>query len=133
MTLRTATLVVALAIGMVLAPLAADAQAPGKVARIGVLASQSLTPINAHILEAFRNGLRDLGWVEGENLVIEWRRAEGKVERLPTLAAELVRLNVDVLVALGTPPSLAASRRLPRFPSSRCIHWTQWRSGWWLV
>jgi putative ABC transport system substrate-binding protein len=113
---RTAALIVTLALGLLAAPHAADAQQAGKVVRIGVLFSQSFTPVAAPIVEAFRNGLRDLGWVEGQNLVIEWRWAEGKVERLPALAAELVRLTVDVLVASAAPPSLVAKQATSTIP-----------------
>ena len=78
----------------------ADAQQPAKIPRIGFLSGQSLSTISARI-EAFRQGLRELGYVEGKNIVIEWRFAEGKLDRLPTLAAELVRLKVDVIVTSG--------------------------------
>ena len=94
------------------APLAAEAQPAAKIFRIGYLATNP-TP---HFQEAFRQGLRDLGYVEGRNLVIEDRDAEGKPERLPALAAELVALKVDVIVASGTPAALAtkqATRTLP--------------------
>ena len=94
------------------APLAAEAQPAAKIFRIGYLATNP-TP---HFQEAFRQGLRDLGYVEGRNLVIEDRDAEGKPERLPALAAELVGLKVDVFVASGTPAALAtkqATRTLP--------------------
>ena len=76
------------------APLVA-AQSPVKTARIGVLANGT-APTEAHRHEAFRQGLNELGYVEGRNIVIEYRYAEGKSERFPALAAELVRLNVDV-------------------------------------
>jgi len=66
--------------------------------------------VNPHLPEAFRQGLRDLGYVEGRNLVIEIRSAEGKLERLPALAAELVALKVDVIVAGGTPAALATKQ-----------------------
>src|SRR5262245_66356012 len=83
--------------GVLAAPLAAVAQQAAKVARIGYLSeSLAATP---HIQEAFLQGLRDLGYVEGRNVVIEYRDAEGKFERLPALAAELVALKVDVIVA----------------------------------
>jgi putative ABC transport system substrate-binding protein len=75
------------------APLAGGAQEAGKVARVGVLASSS------PLLEAFRQGLRELGYVEGRNILIEHRSPEGRDERLPELAAELMRLNADVIVA----------------------------------
>jgi putative ABC transport system substrate-binding protein len=96
------------------APLAAEGQQTAKVARIGFL-SLNLAP-NPHLKEAFRQGLRDLGYVEGHNVVIEYRDAEGKLERLPALAAELIALQVDVILAGGTPQALAAkqaSRTLP--------------------
>jgi len=59
--------------------------------------------------EAFRQGLRDLGWVEGKNISIEYRIAEGRIDRLPDLAADLVRLKVDIIVAATTPESLASA------------------------
>jgi putative ABC transport system substrate-binding protein len=78
------------------------AQQPKKVPRIGYLtASASLSVISART-EAFRQGLHELGYVEGKNVVIEWRSAEGKLDRLPALAAELVRLKVDVIVTSGS-------------------------------
>ena len=83
------------------------AQQAGKVARIGVLTQGSSTS-GQHILEAFRQGLRELGYVEGQNIVFEYRWAEGRAERLPDLAAELLRLKVDVIVAGGTLAPLAA-------------------------
>src|SRR6185369_4746387 len=81
------------------APFAAEARQATKVARIGYLSNQ--LGAYPHLQEAFRQGLRDLGYVEGRNLVIEYRDAEGKVERLPALAAELVALKVDVIVTEG--------------------------------
>jgi putative ABC transport system substrate-binding protein len=96
------------------APLAAEAQQAAKVARIGLLATNLASA--PHVFEAFRQGLRDLAYVEGRNLVIEYRDAEGKLERLPALAAELVALKIDVIVASDTPAALAskqATRTLP--------------------
>lgn len=95
MTLRKTRLVavVALALGILAAPLAADGQQASKVPRIGYLEFGSAAPGTPH-LEAFRQGLRDLSWVEGQNIAIEVRYAEGKHDRLPELAAELVRLKV---------------------------------------
>jgi len=86
-----------IAAGALLAtPLGADAQQAAKVARIGYLSpNRAATP---HVRDAFLQGLRDVGYVEGRNVAIEYRDAEGKVERLPTLAAELVALKVDVIV-----------------------------------
>jgi putative ABC transport system substrate-binding protein len=76
----------------------AEAQQPKKVPRIGYLGSIPLSAFVSRI-EAFREGLRELGYVEGKNIVIEWRSAEGKLDRLPALAAELVRLKVDIIVS----------------------------------
>src|SRR5262245_56423810 len=76
----------------------ADAQQPKKVPQIGYLSSTSPSAGSSRI-EAFREGLRELGYIEGKNLVIEWRYAEGKLDRLPALAAELVRLKVDIIVS----------------------------------
>ena len=88
------------------APLAAAAQPPAKIPRIGVLRSGS--PPDPFV-EAFRLGLRELGYAEGRNISLEYRWAEGREERLPDLAAELVRLKVDVIVA-GGPAAVAAAK-----------------------
>jgi putative ABC transport system substrate-binding protein len=96
------------------APLAAEAQQAAKIARIGYL-SPNLAA-SPHLHEAFRQGLRDLGYVEGRNVVIEYRDAEGKPERLPALAAELVALKVDVIVAANTPTALAAKQATRTIP-----------------
>ena len=89
------------------APLVAEAQQAGKVPRIGYLGAN---PPSANVarIEAFRQGLRELGYVEGENIIIEWRSAEGALDHLPALAAELVRLKVDVIVTGGSPTTRAA-------------------------
>jgi putative ABC transport system substrate-binding protein len=101
--------------GFVAAPLAAEAQQAAKVARIGFLRSNLAA--NPHLQEAFLQGLRDLGYVEGRNVVIEYRDAEGKLERLPALAAELVALKVDVIVTGGgTPTALAAKQATRTLP-----------------
>jgi len=76
----------------------AEAQQPKKIPRIGFLCAPSPVTVSARI-EAFRPGLRELGYIEGQNVVVEYRYAEGKLDRLPDLAAELVRLPVDVIVA----------------------------------
>ena len=78
----------------------AQAQQPAKVPRIGYLTNESLSALSART-EAFRKGLRELGYLEGKNIVIEWRDAEGKLDRLNELAVELVRLRVDVIVTAG--------------------------------
>src|SRR5215475_3466239 len=93
----------------------AEAQQPGKIFRIGFL-----DPTNASgmvvLVDAFRQGLSKLGWIEGKNIVFEYRFAEGKPERLPELAAELVRLKVDLIVTSGTPPALAAKKATTTIP-----------------
>jgi putative ABC transport system substrate-binding protein len=97
------------------APLAAEGQRAAKVPRIGFL-GLNLAP-NPDLHEAFRQGLCDLGYVEDRNVVIEYRDAEGKLERLPALAAELVALKVDVIVAGGgTPGALAAAQATRTIP-----------------
>jgi putative tryptophan/tyrosine transport system substrate-binding protein len=101
--------------GIVVAPLAAEAQQAAKIARIGYLTGSLAT--NPHLPEAFRQGLRDLGYVEDRNVVIEYRDADRKSERLPALAAELVALKVDVIVAAGgTPAALAAKQATRTLP-----------------
>ena len=85
----------------------AQAQQPTKIPRIGYLAGSSPSAISARI-EAFRQGLRELGYVEGKNIVIEWRSVEGKADQLPGLAAELVRLQVEVIVTGGPTATRAA-------------------------
>ena len=96
-----------LLLGILLASLPADAQQPARASRIGFLGTSS--PSTApHALEAFRQGLRGLGYLEGQNIVVEYRWAQGRQERLSGLAAELVRLNVDVIVAPNTQAALAA-------------------------
>jgi len=108
-------IVAALALVVLAAPIAAKAQAPAKVPRIGYLSSSSPTDLT-HLLEAFRQGLRELGYVEGQNIAIEYRWAEGKYERLPDLAAELVRLKVDVIVTEAPPAPEAAKQATSTIP-----------------
>ena len=96
------------------APLAAQAQQPGKIYRVGFLwDSPAVWP---HALEGFRQGLRDLGWVEGRNIVVEYRWAEGRFDRLPTLVEELVRLKVDIIVAPTSIYAEAAKRATSTIP-----------------
>jgi putative ABC transport system substrate-binding protein len=105
-----ATLILALLV----APLAAEAQQSGKVYRIGFLWD---TPaVWPHALQAFREGLRDLGWVEGQNIVVEYRWAEGRFERLPGLVEELVRVKVDLIVAPTSIYTGAAKRTTSTIP-----------------
>src|SRR5262247_3174337 len=97
------------------APLAAEAQQAAKVPRIGFLSltSPSDRPL---LLDAFRQGLRELGWVEGQNIAIDYRYAEGRVDRLRDLAAELVRLRVDLIVSFGTQGVTAAKNATEQIP-----------------
>ena len=104
-----------LAGGLLVSPFAAEAQQAAKVPRIGYLVSNLAA--SPHLHEAFRQGLRDLGYVEGRSVVIEYRDAGGKYDRLPALAAELVALKVDVIVAAGgTRSSLAAKHATRTLP-----------------
>ncbi len=96
------------------APLAAEAQQPGKVARVGILSTAN--PRSASLYQAFEQRLRELGYVEGQNIAIEFRNAEGSVDRFPGLAAELVRLNVDVIVTATDPATRAAKRATTTIP-----------------
>ncbi|MBM2803131.1 MAG: transporter substrate-binding protein [Deltaproteobacteria bacterium] len=93
----------------------AQAQQSTKIPRIGYLANVSPS-VNAARTEAFRQGLRELGYVEGKNIVIEWRSSEGKADRLPGLAAELVRLKVDVIVTAGGGSTRAAKKATVTIP-----------------
>jgi ABC-type uncharacterized transport system substrate-binding protein len=114
MRLHTVGLLVLLALGALLAPGVADAQ-PTHVHRIGRLSTGSRLS-EQPIVEPFLQGLRDFGYVEGHNLVIEQRYAEGQVERLPALAAELVQLQVEVLVARGDAAVRAAQHATHTIP-----------------
>jgi putative tryptophan/tyrosine transport system substrate-binding protein len=89
--------------------LPANSQQPKKVPRIGILAAQSPSS-SSYRVEAFRKGLIELGYTEGKNIALEYRYADGRLERLPDLAAELVRLKVDIILALGTPAARAAKQ-----------------------
>jgi putative tryptophan/tyrosine transport system substrate-binding protein len=96
----------------------AEAQQPAKVPRIGYLMGQSRSTASIRV-DPFRQGLRELGYVEGKNIVIEWRFAEEKVDRLSALAAELARLRVDIIVASGSDYQPVPPRKqLLRFPLS---------------
>src|SRR5262245_55652145 len=98
----------------------AEAQQPKKVARIGYLAVNSPS-LDKQLIEAFQQGLRGLGWVDGENITVEYRFAEGKLDQLHTLVAELVALKVDVIVSAGgTPPAPSCQERDRHDP--HCLH-----------
>ena len=106
-----------LAGGLLAAPLAAGAQQAGKVSRIGILANLRVTDAEGEYLWGdFIQGLRALGYVEGQNITIEWRVSEGRYERLPDLAAELVRLKVDVIVVPADQNALAARQATRTIP-----------------
>ena len=105
MRLRTIGLLLTLALVLLTAPLAAQAQQPAKVPRIGFLAQAMVSPCRNDL---FAQGLRELGYVEGHTIVIEWRCAAGMPERARELAAELVQLPVDVFVARAADGPLAA-------------------------
>ena len=96
--MRRIGLAVVVALSLVLAPLAAEAQQAGQLYRVGLMGMRS----DPNRIGALRAGLRDLGYLEGRNIVIENRWAAGKYDRLPDIAAELVRLKVDVIVTGGT-------------------------------
>ena len=104
-----------LAGGLLAAPLAVEAQPAGKVQRVGYLVGSSSAGSQA-TAEAFRQGLRELGWVEGRNIVIEYRFAEGRYDRLPELAADLVRLKVDVIAMGGNAAAVAARNATQTIP-----------------
>jgi putative ABC transport system substrate-binding protein len=107
--------IIAIPFILVLGGVVAQAQQPAKVSRIGYLTASSLYAISARI-EAFRQSLRELGYVGGKNIVIEWRSVEGKADRLPGLAAELVRLKVDVIVTAGPQATRAAKEATVTIP-----------------
>ncbi len=108
------TFLCGLTLGAFGAPLAAPAQT-GKLHRVGFLGN-STAALEANLVGPFREGLRDLGYVEGRNVVIEYRWAEGKYERFPALIGELIALKVDVIVTAGTPASLAVKKATKSVP-----------------
>lgn len=114
---RRETVLALLALGVATGPGRSSGQQPGKVWRIGFL---TLRPrpaaLDAHYYGAFLKGMRELGYVEGKNLTMEWRFADGDLQRLPDLAAELVRLRVDVIVASGSPAIRAAQKATTTIP-----------------
>ncbi|MBI4635383.1 MAG: ABC transporter substrate-binding protein [Candidatus Rokubacteria bacterium] len=113
---RQAVLIVTLTVMLLALPVAAETEQAGKMYRIGFLGRESPTPEVAHLLDAFRGGLRELGYVEHQNVRIEWRWAEGRADRLPGLADELVRLAVDVIATQGVPETRAAKQATRNIP-----------------
>jgi putative ABC transport system substrate-binding protein len=111
-----AVLTVILSLALLAAPLATEAQSPAKVPRIGILLAGSPGANTQSVVEAFRQGLRGLGYVEDRNIIIEYRFAEGRLDRSFDLASELVRLPVDVIVAPGTALAQGARRATTTIP-----------------
>src|SRR2546430_2658658 len=107
--------IIAIFVTFAMCDVVAQAQQPAKITRIGYLDAVSLS-VNAALFEAFRQGLRKLGYVEGKNIFIEWRSADGKLDRLPALAAELVHLKVDIIVTGGRSATRAAKEATSTIP-----------------
>ena len=106
---------ITLTLGLLVAPLIAEAQQAPRLWRVAFLGAES-PATSGHFLDAFRQGLRDLGYREGQTITIEARWAEGRYERFPALVTELVQLNVHVILALSTPAALAAKQGTPTTP-----------------
>lgn len=109
-------LLVVFGAGVLAVPLVSIAQQQGRIWRVGFLVQRRVDSLDSDFVGGFPRGMRELGYVEGRNLVIDWRSAEGKVERLPALAAELVRLNVDAIVTAGAPATSAAQKATATIP-----------------
>ena len=109
-------LIVALGAGTLVIPVASLAQQRGKVWRVGFLAARRPTSLDSDYFGAFPRGMSDLGYVEGKNLLIEWRFADNRIERLSDFATEFVRLPVDVIVTTGTPSTRAAQKATTNIP-----------------
>jgi putative ABC transport system substrate-binding protein len=120
--MRLIGLAVVLTLSLVLAPFVAEAQQPGKVYRVGILTNKASDPAKARQWQALRLGLRERGWIEGENMLIEYRWAEGNFTRLPELAADLVRLKVDLIVTRSSTFVQAAKEATPSIPIVFLIH-----------
>jgi putative ABC transport system substrate-binding protein len=128
MTASRPALKVALTVALVAAPLASSAQQAGRVPRIGVLWGIPAS-VAAPLMEALRQGLREQGYAEGQSIAIESRSAEERYERLPDLAAELVRLQVDVIVAPTTAAALAARKATGTIPIVTVVVYDHVESG----
>jgi putative tryptophan/tyrosine transport system substrate-binding protein len=112
---RAAVPSILIAVVLVAVAVIAEAQQPAKIPRIGFLSTVSLSSVAART-ESFRQGLRELGYVEGKNITIEWRDAEGKLDRLSERAVELVRLKVDVIVTAAPAPTRATKEATVTIP-----------------
>ena len=110
--MKRRTFISSVMLGLLAAPLAARAQQPARTARIGALSLSAGPNPNMDIFP----GLRELGWIEGQNLVVEYRWAAGQEDRLAALAADLVRLKVDVIVTSSTPAARAAKQATATIP-----------------
>ena len=108
---------ICLLVTIFLRSISAEAQQPAKIPRIGFLSASSAAALSART-EALRQGLRELGYAEGKDIIVEWRYAEGRLDRQRELAAELVRLKVEVIVSAGPEPTRAAKAATLRFPLS---------------
>ena len=130
MRARWRTLLLIVALALFFAPLAAWAQS-AKIYRIGFLGVTSPTAADTQVGRAFREGLRELGWVEGRTVAIDWRSDNGARERLDALATELVRAGVDVIVTPNTPATLAAKRATQTIPIVFAGMVLPWREARW--
>ena len=130
--MRLIGLAVVLTLSLALTPLAAEAQQSGKVWRIGRLDTSPIpVPGQNPIWDSFLNRMRELGYIEGQNLTIEYRTSGGPADRLPDLAAELVRLNVDLILVPATQAALAAKQATTTIPivisagTTSCRDWAR--------
>jgi putative ABC transport system substrate-binding protein len=112
---KALTLIVAFTLSVLLTPPATEAQQRAHLPRVGYLGTSSAS-LEPELVKAFREGLRDLGYVEGQNILIEYRWAEGTYQRFPDLVADLVNLKVDLILTAGTPGALAAKRATQTIP-----------------
>jgi len=112
---KALTLIVAFTLSVLLTPPATEAQQRAHLPRVGYLGTSSAS-LEPELVKAFREGLRDLGYVEGQNILIEYRWAEGNYQRFPDLVADLVNLKVDLILTAGTPGALAAKRATQTIP-----------------
>src|SRR4030095_15897359 len=109
--MKKAAASILVAVALLALAVTAEAQQAKKVSRIGYLAVNSPS-VKRNLVEAFQQGLRGLGWVDGQNITIEYRFAEGKLDQVHALAAELVALTVDVIVSAGAPPPALAAKNV---------------------
>ena len=114
---------------VLIAPLAVEAQQAGKVYRIGILTNKASDPAEARLWQAFRSGLRERGWIEGKNILVEFREAEGNFARLPELAADLVGSKVDLIVARSSHFVQPAKEKTSLIPIVFVVHADPVRTG----